>query len=243
MWFYAKDGREKGPVSDAELDALAARGVVDAATLVWREGMATWQPLSSIRAAAAIPKAGQEACSQCGTFHSPVDLVTLSGLKVCGVCKPMVVQHLKEGVRLTGNVTAWRHGKLVVTFNEAVLPTRCIKCNRDTHSPPWAIPMAVGFRLQSKSHIWVHLCEAHRRDWKLKEIVGTVLKFVGLGAWGLSAWSKGGVFGFIGAASAIPGVILIVTAPPARLKKSKNSLLWIAKTGAEFRDSLPEWTE
>ena len=243
MWFYAKDGRKAGPVSDGELDSLAARGGIDASTLVWKEGLADWLPLATARPGVKIPNVGQEACSQCGTFHSPDNLVALSGLKICGACKPAVIQHLKEGVRLTGNVTAWRHGKLVVTFNEAVLPNRCIKCNRDTHSPPWAIPMAVGFRLQSKSHIWVHLCEAHRRDWKLKEIVGTVLKFLGLGAWGLSVWLKGGVFGFIGAASAIPGVILIVTATPARLKKSKNSLLWIAKTGPEFRDSLPEWTE
>ena len=135
MWFYAKDGRRVGPVSDGELDSLAASGVIDAFTLVWREGMTEWQPLSSIRTAAAIPKAGQEACSQCGTFHSPDDLVSFSGLKVCGACKPVVVQQIKEGLPLSNREKAWSDTKLVVTEAETELPRRCFRCARSSGFP------------------------------------------------------------------------------------------------------------
>ena len=43
-WYYARDGAQQGPVSGEELQRLAATGVLRAHDLVWREGMAEWQP-------------------------------------------------------------------------------------------------------------------------------------------------------------------------------------------------------
>ncbi|MBP9535386.1 MAG: DUF4339 domain-containing protein, partial [Pseudoxanthomonas sp.] len=38
-WYYsAADGQHRGPFPAAEMQALAARGVITASTLVWREG-------------------------------------------------------------------------------------------------------------------------------------------------------------------------------------------------------------
>lgn len=48
-WYYADNGRQAGPVDDASLDALISRGVVRPDTLVWREGMANWQALNTVR--------------------------------------------------------------------------------------------------------------------------------------------------------------------------------------------------
>jgi hypothetical protein len=48
-WHYAAGGRQLGPVDDAELDRLIATGIVTPDTLVWRAGMADWQPLSAAR--------------------------------------------------------------------------------------------------------------------------------------------------------------------------------------------------
>jgi hypothetical protein len=42
-WFYAAGGQQQGPVSEAQLRDLIARGTVTADTLVWSEGMAAWQ--------------------------------------------------------------------------------------------------------------------------------------------------------------------------------------------------------
>lgn len=46
VWFYEKNGERTGPVTDAELLERLAAGEISAATLVWREGMADWAPLS-----------------------------------------------------------------------------------------------------------------------------------------------------------------------------------------------------
>jgi hypothetical protein len=42
-WFYAAGGQQQGPVSEAQLRDLIARGAVTPDTLVWSEGMAGWQ--------------------------------------------------------------------------------------------------------------------------------------------------------------------------------------------------------
>jgi uncharacterized RDD family membrane protein YckC len=54
-WYYADNGRQAGPVDDASLDDLISRGAVRPDTLIWREGMANWQPLSTVRPQAPPP--------------------------------------------------------------------------------------------------------------------------------------------------------------------------------------------
>ena len=45
-WHYQHNGQTKGPVDDAQLQALADAGVVTQATPVWKTGYANWIPLS-----------------------------------------------------------------------------------------------------------------------------------------------------------------------------------------------------
>jgi hypothetical protein len=47
-WFYASSGVQKGPVSEEALRSLAASGQLAPTDLVWRDGMPSWQPASSI---------------------------------------------------------------------------------------------------------------------------------------------------------------------------------------------------
>jgi hypothetical protein len=58
-WFYAAGGQQQGPVSEAQLRDLIARGTVTADTLVWSEGMAAWQSAGEVpgllSSAAAFP--------------------------------------------------------------------------------------------------------------------------------------------------------------------------------------------
>ena len=51
-WYYAAGGQQQGPVDDAQLDALIQAGTVTQDTLIWREGMASWQPLRQARPSA-----------------------------------------------------------------------------------------------------------------------------------------------------------------------------------------------
>jgi len=44
--FNVDNGKQAGPVDDLQLQQLAGAGVIRLDTLVWREGMANWQPYS-----------------------------------------------------------------------------------------------------------------------------------------------------------------------------------------------------
>lgn len=54
-WYYQDGGHRRGPVTDDELSALLAAGTITADTLVCREGLAGWEPLSKARPAEAAP--------------------------------------------------------------------------------------------------------------------------------------------------------------------------------------------
>ena len=50
QWYYAdRQRQQQGPLTGPELAALFRAGQIDAATLVWHEGLAGWQPLSASR--------------------------------------------------------------------------------------------------------------------------------------------------------------------------------------------------
>jgi len=48
-WYYLENGKQAGPVTIRNL-SLVASGNVQPSTLVWRDGMAGWEPLSSVKA-------------------------------------------------------------------------------------------------------------------------------------------------------------------------------------------------
>ena len=105
-WYYADAGRQVGPVEDAQLDELLRSGAVRDDTLVWREGMANWQPHSAVRGpakpmpipAAAVPIAAETRfCSECGRPYPAQEMVTIGTATVCAQCKPLYMQRVREG--------------------------------------------------------------------------------------------------------------------------------------------------
>ena len=48
-WYYARENRQMGPVSPAELKRLAAAGELGPDDLVWREGMTEWSAAKNVR--------------------------------------------------------------------------------------------------------------------------------------------------------------------------------------------------
>ncbi len=105
-WYYADAGRQVGPVEDAQLDELVASGAVRDDTLIWREGMANWQPHSAVRGpakpipipAAAVPIAVETRfCSECGRPHPASEMVTIGTATICAQCKPLYMQRVREG--------------------------------------------------------------------------------------------------------------------------------------------------
>ena len=105
-WYYADAGRQVGPVEDAQLDELVGSGAVRDDTLIWREGMANWQPHSAVRGpakpvpipAAAVPIAAETRfCSECGRPFPAHEMVTIGTATVCAQCKPLYMQRVREG--------------------------------------------------------------------------------------------------------------------------------------------------
>lgn len=83
QWYYGEAGLQAGPVSEDRLGELIASGRIGPATLLWREGMPHWLPLSHVSAQGGLPMVPP---------HSGYNLLhptTTSGLAitslVCGI--------------------------------------------------------------------------------------------------------------------------------------------------------------
>jgi len=97
-WYYAKEGRQVGPLSEEDFKAQIAAGGIRSDTLVWREGMAAWQPYATVAGAATgDASAPAQACAQCGRAAGPDEMIRLADRWVCASCKPAFVQGLREG--------------------------------------------------------------------------------------------------------------------------------------------------
>ncbi len=56
-WFYAKHGKQEGPVDTVALQAKVRSGEVAPTDLVWKEGMASWTAAGDVFELAAAPAA------------------------------------------------------------------------------------------------------------------------------------------------------------------------------------------
>ena len=98
------------PVTDAELEDLVRAGTILSDTLIWREGMANWQPYGQVKGVATPPPAAAPmpedavVCSSCGKLFGRDDVIRYGDLWVCAACKPTFVQRIKEGAALPGVV-------------------------------------------------------------------------------------------------------------------------------------------
>jgi uncharacterized RDD family membrane protein YckC len=120
-WHYTIGGQSYGPITEGELDSMVQAGTIGSDTLVWRDGMANWEPYNTVktaptpapagglRVAASVPQSpyeagaaadAQAACSECGTVLPRANLVQIGSSLVCAQCKPRFVQKLREGVDL-----------------------------------------------------------------------------------------------------------------------------------------------
>jgi uncharacterized RDD family membrane protein YckC len=109
-WFYANAGQQAGPVNDADFERLTREGVIQPGTLVWREGMAQWEPLANARVPAApvatadaavanqpVPLVRQVRCDECRKLVPAGETMQVGNATICVACKPIYVQKLREG--------------------------------------------------------------------------------------------------------------------------------------------------
>ena len=112
-WYYAEGALQNGPVTDDEFADLVRNGKVRGETLVWREGMANWQPYSIVAPpaagappAVAAPVASTQVapnevvCQECGKAVPKENAIQYGTVWVCANCKPLFLQKLREGAAL-----------------------------------------------------------------------------------------------------------------------------------------------
>ncbi len=111
--YYADGDRQVGPIDKAELQSLIKAKKIDSKTLVWQPGMTEWQALghfvrSKTQGATAsgqpAPPVQQLLCSECGQAFAQDDMIRFSDVWVCAGCKPIIVQKIKEGVTVSGEM-------------------------------------------------------------------------------------------------------------------------------------------
>lgn len=107
LWYYAEENAKKGPVSELEFEELIGSGVIQAQTLVWRDGMSDWQPLAAVRPETNGPVVaveetvpGQSSCCECGRFFPQEDMIHYGNSWVCASCKPIFFQKIQEGLKV-----------------------------------------------------------------------------------------------------------------------------------------------
>lgn len=110
-WWCLAEGRQVGPVDEADFRAWLRQGVVTGHTVVWREGMRVWEAFGHLAlggagkagsSAAVVCLDGRLLCCQCGRACIHDDLLQYAGFPICAVCKPAFFHRLTEGLlRLT----------------------------------------------------------------------------------------------------------------------------------------------
>jgi uncharacterized RDD family membrane protein YckC len=106
-WHYVHNGKSVGPINDQDFQQLVQQGVITGETMVWREGMATWQAYRELSASAGTVASGAPAggvvCRECGNTFPMDQVVNVAGSYVCAACKPIFMQKLQEGAVVAGS--------------------------------------------------------------------------------------------------------------------------------------------
>src|SRR5258705_6921697 len=113
-WYFVNAGQQAGPISDIQLDEYVLAGKILPDTLIWREGMESWQPCQEVKSALihkAPPSAvirptpdssGETApeivCAECGVLQPRENAIKQGDRWICAACKPLHIQKIKEGV-------------------------------------------------------------------------------------------------------------------------------------------------
>jgi uncharacterized RDD family membrane protein YckC len=106
-FYYAEGERQFGPIGKTELLSLVKEKKVTARTLVWQEGMDSWQELGvyirnragkgAQNRSSAVPMR-KAACSECGRAFAEDEMIRFQKSWVCAACKPVFIQKIKEGL-------------------------------------------------------------------------------------------------------------------------------------------------
>jgi uncharacterized RDD family membrane protein YckC len=116
QWYYAVNGQRLGPVTQGEIEQLVRSGTIGSDTLVWSQGMANWQPFSTVAsqfpgAAAPVPVAPSAAglpdddtavCAVSGKRYPKREMLQYEGKWISAEHRDAYFQRMREGVSAPG---------------------------------------------------------------------------------------------------------------------------------------------
>jgi uncharacterized RDD family membrane protein YckC len=101
-WFFVNQGQQAGPISDIQLDEYILAGKILPETLLWRDGMPTWQPCQEVKAALALKAPvlkglkstgdtiiNEIVCATCGGLQAREGAIRQGDAWICAACKPV----------------------------------------------------------------------------------------------------------------------------------------------------------
>lgn len=108
-WFFVNAGQQAGPISDIQLDEYILAGKILPDTLLWREGMQSWQPCQEVKSALAFKAPAHRqpvkstgdtvvaeiVCGACGGLQSREGAIKQGESWICAACKPIQIQKIK----------------------------------------------------------------------------------------------------------------------------------------------------
>lgn len=112
-WYYTHLGRQVGPVDQETFQSLVSGGQIKPSTLVWNTAMTDWarygriggdSPTLATEAPSAMATPEAATCAECGAGFSREEMICYEGSWICARCKPIFVQKLREGIRLSGTM-------------------------------------------------------------------------------------------------------------------------------------------
>jgi hypothetical protein len=267
QWFYARNDQQLGPVSPSDLQQLAQAGTILPETLVWKEGMESWQPFRTVSDQTAPARAGlppvldQGLCAECQRPFSRNDLLSLEKFLVCAACKPVFLQKLREGLMPGGSAAIWRSGKFLVMRKEASLPDRCVKCDGAAsgekltrklfwHHPALYLLIIPGLLIYAiiativgkRAKIQIGLCHPHRQRRKRSLLI----------AWGvflscIPLFIVGGTYGigwiiFLGVIAMLAGPVYgMIACPMVTPKKIDDQFVWLNGVTPQYLETFGEF--
>jgi uncharacterized RDD family membrane protein YckC len=109
QWYYAVGDQRQGPIDQAEFDRLVSVGTIKSDTLVWRQGMAAWQPYSTVAGAAGAVATtvddGTEVCVVSGKRYPRREMIQYEGKWISAEHRDEYFQRMREGVATPGAST------------------------------------------------------------------------------------------------------------------------------------------
>ena len=119
--FYVDGNLRIGPIGKSQFQSLIQAKKLNAKTLVWQPGMTQWEELGTF-IGRRVPDSGSmesladtmqfAVCCECEEIHNQRDLIHIQNYWVCGSCKSVFLQKIKEGVQPRNRVIYANYGSL-----------------------------------------------------------------------------------------------------------------------------------